>query len=80
MGKGVSDQQRSAKTQQAKGLKMSPSSITRLPRRKGLQHLTAKMVPMLTASQKLARVRHSQTGQQKHQSQNQAPSQGSGSR
>ncbi|DBA95132.1 TPA: hypothetical protein ACH3X1_015687 [Trebouxia sp. C0004] len=57
-GKGVSDQQRSAKTQQAKGLKMSPSSITRLLRRKGLQHLTAKMVPMLTASQKLARVRY----------------------
>ena len=37
---------------------MSPSSITRLLRRKGLQHLTAKVIPMLTASQKLARVRY----------------------
>ena len=46
-----------AKTQQAKGLKMSPSSITRLLRRKWLQHLRAKVVPMLTASQKLATVR-----------------------
>jgi transposase len=46
-----------AKTQQEKGLKMSPSSITRLLRRKGLQHLTAKVVPMLKDSQKLARVR-----------------------
>ena len=45
-----------AKPQQAKGLKMSPSSITRLLRRKGLQHITAKVVPMLKASQKLARV------------------------
>lgn len=50
-----------AKTQQAKGLKMSPSSITRLLRRKGLQHLTAKVVPMLTARQKLARVRCAKT-------------------
>ncbi|DBA69093.1 TPA: hypothetical protein ACH3X2_013251 [Trebouxia sp. C0005] len=33
-----------AKIQQAKGLKLSPSSITRLLRRKGLQHLTAKVV------------------------------------
>ena len=37
---------------QLKGLKMS--SITRLLRRKGLQHLTAKLVPKLKAGQKLA--------------------------
>lgn len=46
-----------AKTQQATGLKLSASSVTRLLRKKGLQHLTAKVVPMLTASQKLARVK-----------------------
>ena len=46
-----------AKTQQEIGLKMSPSSITRLLRRQGLQHLTAKVVPMLTDSQKLDRVK-----------------------
>ena len=45
-----------AKTQQAIGLKLSASAVTRLLRRKGLQHLTAKAVPMLTAKQKLARV------------------------
>ena len=45
-----------AKTQQAVGLKISASAITRLLRRKGLQHLSAKVVPMLTAKQKLARV------------------------
>ena len=45
-----------AKTQQAMGLKLSPSTVTRLLKRKGLQHLTAKVVPMLTDKQKLARV------------------------
>ena len=34
-----------AKTQQAVGLKISASAITRLLRRKGLQHLSAKVVP-----------------------------------
>jgi len=37
-----------AKTQQAKGLEMSPRSITRLVRRKVLL-LTAKVLPMLIA-------------------------------
>lgn len=47
-----------AKTQQAVGLKISASAIMRLVRKKGLQHSTAKIVPiaMLTAKQKLARV------------------------
>ena len=45
-----------AKTQQAIGLKISASAMTCLLRRMGLHHLTAKLVPMLTASQKLARV------------------------
>ena len=46
-----------AKTQQAMGLKLSTSSVKRLLRKKGLQHLTAKLVPMLTPQQKQARVR-----------------------
>ena len=45
------------KTQQALGLKLSPSTITRLLRKKGLQHLRDKVVPMLTAGQKQNRVR-----------------------
>lgn len=46
-----------AKTQQATGLKLSTSSVKRLLRKKGLQHLTAKVVPMLTTAHKQARVR-----------------------
>jgi transposase len=45
-----------AKTQQALGLKLSSRTVTRLLKKKGLQHLTAKVVPMLKDSQKLARV------------------------
>ena len=45
-----------AKTQQALGLKLSASTVTRLLKRKGLQHLAPKVVPMLTDKQKLARV------------------------
>ena len=45
-----------ARTQQAMGLKLSPSTVTRLWRRKGLQHLTAKVVPMPTGKQKQARL------------------------
>ena len=45
-----------AKTQQATGLKLSTSSVKRLLR-KGLQHLTAKVVPMLTTAHNQARVR-----------------------
>ena len=48
--------QHSSKTQQALGLKISASAITCLLRKQGLQHLAAKVVPMLTAKQKLARV------------------------
>ena len=46
-----------AKTQQATGLKLSTSSVKSLLRKKGLQHLTAKVVPMLTTAHKQARVR-----------------------
>lgn len=46
-----------AKTQRDLGLKSSPSTITRLLRQQGLQHLTARAVPMLTDSQKLSRVK-----------------------
>ena len=45
------------KTQQATGTKMSARTVRRLLRKKGLQHLTAKVVPMLKPEQKLARVR-----------------------
>ncbi|KAL3133693.1 hypothetical protein ABBQ32_008193 [Trebouxia sp. C0010 RCD-2024] len=44
-----------AKSQQALGLKFSASTVIRLLKRKGLQHLTAKVVPILTDKQKLAR-------------------------
>ena len=46
-----------AKTHQAMCLKLSTSSVKRLLRNKGLQHLTAKSVPMLTPEQKQPRVR-----------------------
>ena len=45
-----------AKTEQALGLKISASAVTRLLREKGLQHLAARVVPVLTAKHKLARV------------------------
>ena len=45
-----------AKTQQDLGVTMSPSTVTRFLRKQGLQHLTAKVVPMLTEKQKLARI------------------------
>ena len=46
-----------AKSQQATGTKLSARTVRRLLRKKGLQHLTAKVVPMLKPEQKLARVR-----------------------
>ena len=39
------------------GLKIRASTVTRVLRRNGLQHLTARVVPMLTGKQKLARVK-----------------------
>ena len=46
-----------ANTERALGSKFSPSTVTRILRKQGLQHLRAKVVPMLTASQKLNRLR-----------------------
>ena len=46
------------KTQQALGLKLSLSTVTRLVRKKRLQHMTVKVKPMLTDSQKQVRVRY----------------------
>ena len=46
-----------AQTQQAMDLKLSPSTVTRLLKTLGLQHLTAEIVPMLTDKRKLARVK-----------------------
>lgn len=46
-----------AHTERALDSKLSCSTVTRVLRQQGLQHLRAKVVPLLTASQKLDRVR-----------------------
>ena len=45
-----------ANTERALGRKFSSSTVTRLLRKKGLQHLRAKTVPILTAHHKVRRV------------------------
>lgn len=46
-----------SKTEQDLGVHLSTSTIKRILRGKGLQHLSPKIVPLLTARQKLARVK-----------------------
>ena len=50
-----------ANMERATGSKISSSTVTRLLRRKGLQHLRPRVVPMLTATQRLNRVRFART-------------------
>ena len=46
-----------AKAQQDLGLQLSRSTVTRIVRRKGLQRLSPKVVPLLTARQRVGRVK-----------------------
>ncbi|DBA87898.1 TPA: hypothetical protein ACH3X1_004887 [Trebouxia sp. C0004] len=46
-----------ARTKQDVEVQLSRSSVTRILKRKGMQHLSPKVVPLLTAMQKAARIK-----------------------